>query len=560
MYEQSFQDILPAGNAIPLTPTEKEIGNVGDSEFHENVVKMNKQLLELTGGNRGRLFKVKATNLPEMYLGAFPDARERALSNCTCCKKFLHMYGDVVVVDETTGRVKSAIWFDGATGPYEKSFSTLKSAVESARLLEPFRPTTDELQDDKTVGYSTTKKQWIHFRLDLDKKMVLSSRNAGKEIGDVKTSHDVLSETVRRFKIETLRNALTLFENDAVFRAENFIEPLKWMIGFIEKLDQFKSTQGAYSNLIWNAAGTKPIGFTRLLNNVLQEFLADLENGVDTTYALTMHKSRLNPTKYQRPQSPAAAGQIAAAEKLIAELDLASALDRRPLRKDEVKYYWQAPAAVDAEQSAGVFGKLIPKGETRAPADGVKLIDVPNQKMTLAKFMDKILPEATKVELKTNISTGYITYLTAKDPDAKPIVRWDHPEERNPVSWFFLNTPTSPETVGLESGHFMNVTGLAKPPSYWGRGDSIEHPGMTFVLEDYAPRFQSGSCLFPEILIPQLHSIRATIEQHSKETRIDFEENGPCAGGFHYTNKHGDIMLRVTTKTSILSITIDRED
>lgn len=64
---------VPSNTVSVLTGAEKLAGNEQDIGFHNLVVKMNKQLIELTQNDRKRLFKVNAGSLPEVYLGAFID-------------------------------------------------------------------------------------------------------------------------------------------------------------------------------------------------------------------------------------------------------------------------------------------------------------------------------------------------------------------------------------------------------------------------------------------------------------------------------------------------------
>lgn len=486
---------------------------------------------------------------------------ERARNNCICCKKFLHAYGDLAVVDETTGLLKSAIWYDDAEGVYEKPLQALKAAVESSRIKEPYRVTGEELLDGSmSIGYTTAAKQWKHFNLEIPSNYVLDSRAAGSEVGVVKENYNVLLASIRRFSLQTLKNALVLFENDAAFRAENFTEPLRWIVGFIGHLETIKANKGAYANAIWLAASTKPIGFVRVLNNVLGEFLNDLEKGTDTTYALAKHKHKLDPLKYQRPTSPATEMNIARAEKLIKDLELETAMHRRPLRADEAKSFWRPTKVQKVEEPVGIFSKLLPKSKDTNAGHVKEPLSVPNQRMSMAKFIDKIIPVASKVELYLDKNSGYITYLTAVHADAKPIIRWDHPEERNPVSWFFHANSAHAGHFGLKNHQYVNVTGLANLPSSWCDQPEIARPSVTFLLEGFHPQANSSLGLFPEILIPELHSVRSTIEAFINSIDIDFNAFGPCAGGLHYTNVLGDIKVRATTEQGVLNITIDRLD
>ena len=105
---------------------------------------------------------------------------------------------------------------------------------------------------------------------------------------------------------------------------------------------------------------------------------------------------KCTPCNYQRPQAAPSVGNIAQAEKILAKLNAAGALERRFARLDELNLLWKPLRSnVAATKSAGIFAHLLPKAKASKALD----IQAAKQTLTWEKFQRTVLPHAQKIEL-----------------------------------------------------------------------------------------------------------------------------------------------------------------
>lgn len=89
---------------------QEHTGNQHDPEYEAYLGTINSRVKALiTSGHH--LFRTDADPdaMWEAYLGAFPEGAERQFHNCSCCRHFIHRYGDLVVLRED-GTVMTALW------------------------------------------------------------------------------------------------------------------------------------------------------------------------------------------------------------------------------------------------------------------------------------------------------------------------------------------------------------------------------------------------------------------------------------------------------------------
>jgi hypothetical protein len=269
--------------------------------------------------------------------------------------------------------------------------------------------------------------------------------------------------------------------------------------------------------------------------------LEDIAAGLSFEVAARRFAEKMHPLQYQRPQAAPSAGNIAAAEKLVEQFGIARSLERRFARLDELETVW-GPVAESAPAPGGVFGHIKPK-ESAPRASMV----APAQPITWVKFAATVLPEARRIELNVPTHGAFSALLTAVHPDAPPILQWDLPERRNPVSWYQYVGGSSARSWGLQPGTWAKVNAITLRPAMW-YGANFEHQGKSALLiVDGAKdsRTDQGNGLFPETLKAELRAVRSTIESFSKVATIHgAAEASACglivpAAVLRVTNQHG---------------------
>lgn len=201
--------------------------------------------------------------------------------------------------------------------------------------------------------------------------------------------------------------------------------------------------------LTWRAVATAPAGYCHPRSSMIGTLLDDIAAGMPYDDIAGRFKAKMHPLQYQRPQAAPKAGNIAQAEKVVAQLDAAGALARgsresRRFRRcgGQLRRAGRAAGAAD-----GVFSHLLPAA--KQPAG----VSIPPTTITWVKFRDTVLSQAERIECK--IVHGHNTYaalVTAADPNAPPILQWDREEQRNPFSWYLYHNGSPGSAWNLHEG------------------------------------------------------------------------------------------------------------
>jgi hypothetical protein len=203
-----------------------------------------------------------------------------------------------------------------------------------------------------------------------------------------------------------------------------------------------------------------------------------------------------------------------------------------------------------------VFGHLRPAAGTG------RSLDVAEQKLTWERFVRTALPDAVALEVFAPTRGNYCALVTAADPEAPPILQWDRPERRNPVSWYVYHGGSYATQWALAGEAWVPVTAVTLQPSMWG-DRPLSHQGRSAIAIIAGARDTrwegAGGGLFPEILRSELHGARATIEAYSKRATIaGFDQSTAC--GLRIGDS-SECVLRATTRIgSRFVYRIDRWD
>ena len=171
-----------------------------------------------------------------------------------------------------------------------------------------------------------------------------------------------------------------------------------------------------------------------------------------------------------------------------------------------------------------------------------------------------VLDGAKKCVCGEREQENFVAILTAEDPNAVPIIKWDSKSNRNPFNWYVYNGGSYPGQWGLRTG-FVEVTGVVMQPNLWQPGYESHGKAVFFILKGCKDSKANSLCLFPETLKSELHEVRATIEAYSKQHRPSgYEEASACGIKLQANSKWWDYDFRVTTDDSIRTYKLDRWD
>jgi len=493
-------------------------------------------------------FAVATANTPHLFTVAHPfgsptlydaflaglPAERRQHYDCRACRRFVDTYGGLVVIDKE-GVPRPALWAASDTPPF------FKRAVMN--LMRATIGKTDGIfyADEPTWGLPMNHQQltaiehgrtavvtWHHMHVVPRAGVVQPDRRptnvtAFQAMAEKKQDFETLSRALGDFNIETLKQAKALLESDALYRSEKVLGVATWLVELAEARAVAKARIFA-DNLTWLAVASAPAGFCHVRSTMIGTLLEDLAAGKPFEDVKRAFAAKMHPMQYQRPTAAPSAGNIAQAEKLVAQLRTSGSLVRRYARLDDVLPYalWKpAPPKTDlaagAKLASGVFGHLLPKKD-RGPVDSI----APPQVMTWVKFRTTVLPTAEAIEMFTpDFRAPFFSMVTALDPTSPPVLQWDLAECRNPVSWYFHLSGSIAEEFGLRRREYVPVEAVTLQPNQWS-GDGFAHQGdgAFFILRGCQDKQPANGGLFVECLKSEYHGVRATLEAHLRTSTI----------------------------------------
>ena len=183
-------------------------------------------------------------------------------------------------------------------------------------------------------------------------------------------------------------------------------------------------------------------------------------------------------------------------------------------------------------------------------------------------FLDlqPILPTAKTIEYFVPASQqSYMALVTAKNPEAPPIIQWDTAEYRNPVTWYFYVNGSLPSAWNLRSNTYCAVTAIVLQPSLWNHSEKFAHKGeKAFLILQNAndKEYVRGAGFFPESLKSEYHGIRSTMEAYAKNAVLEGKDDATACGiGLQKGGSWDLILLRITTGDNLqVKYQLDRWD
>jgi hypothetical protein len=548
--------VLSCGPAMSdLTASSTTQAPAINDPYDELLASVRARFKDLSQGPAGKpsLFTTKTPALFQVFLDAVP-AELRQSKTCSACRKFVERYGGVVLVDPA-GNSVPVLWDPESTPePYTAAIRALASAVSRA-------PIDGVFLSDKNVWGTPQTGTWEHLAVTPAEGIVYKPsavKTTAQVIAGKRHDHETLLRGLEDFPLEIVKQAHTLLTTEALYRSEACIGVAKWLLDLHEQRRSARNLP-ARASLTWLAVARAPAGFCHVRSSMIGTLLEDLAAGLPFAQIKTRFDAKMHPLQYQRPTAAPSAGNIAQAEKIVATLKTAGALERRFARLDDLQTLWIPKAPARAPEKKGVFGHL----KTSAPSAAE--VDVPPVTMTWDKFSRTVLPAAESIEFFVpTTSASYLGLVTAKHPEAPPIIQWDFEDRRNPVTWYMYVNGSAPTRWNLKPGVYHPVTAIALQPSMWHPTKSFAHQGakVLFILKDAKDReYSQGAGFFPEFLKSEYHEIRATMEAYAKSAVLEGKDEAEACGIGLQKGATWNHSFRVTSKGGVRVVyKLDRWD
>lgn len=512
-------------------------------------------------GNRF-LFTTDAADLFGSFLHYLPT--EKLIHTCSACRRFVETYGGLVYI-APDGTPYSVLW-DPKTVPafYRPAIEAVAGYVTRAKVTGVF------LSKDKTWGSPRTPVSgrhaesgaWTHLSVQRPAAHVFRhlTLTPGQAMAVKREDYTNVVRALDEFPPTLLESALRVLGSDDFNRAERFFAPVQWLLGLHWAGAGVRGRGMArfLANKRWRAVAEAPDGFCHPRSGVIGSLLEDLAQEGGAAFSFEDLRNRWNakthPLRFQRAQSAPAAGNIVRAEKLVEKMGIAASLNRRFARLEELELLWTPPppARPVPQNGDGVFGYLKARGALKPHP---RSLAVPPLTVTWEKFRRVVLPTAGRIEVQVPSIGSFMAMLTAADPDAPNIMKWD-----NPFNVYVYHEGSRASQWRLTPAAWANVTGICLRPNLWGENPQLHLGiGAMMILAGAADTGTgAGNALFPDNLRSELHGVRSTIEAYSKNAVIGgLDEASACGIGF---SSGLTSPIRVTVRGATTEYFIDRWD
>ena len=547
----------------------------------------------------GKLFRTDAVGLFGAFLAGLPEEApfiRRSTYNCWTCQKFVDDFGGLVRIGEG-GELVAALWSPDMPEFFHFAVRDMVRIIHRANIIGVFLSDCAVMGRLSCGGFNHMAVKTYRKNSSLKNPMAptyafisdsfYSPDPAKCRKVEAEKAEDFLSlcRALEEYSLETVQTAGQVLTSGHLYRSEKAKDRIDWLLGLKLGMMQTKNKK-LQNNMIWSAVAAAPAGWCHVKSSIVGSLLDDIKSGMSFVTIQNRWETKLDPTRYLRPQVAPDAGNIAQAEKLIEQMGCRRSFERRFARFDEIPEWIWMPrpmSMMDHGNEAlkmGMFSHISPKNKKDIPLASPP--NIPPTVMTWEKFAREILPGAKKIEYSSAARDHFSAIVTAENADAPPIIQWDREESRNPFSWYLYQNGSSPHqwfdplcTVG-GSTPFVAVHGICFQPSMWGHPPmkdmhmceswanhqkKMAHQGrgVFFILAGCRDQKHSqvGGALFPEIMKKEFHPIRATVEAFSRSARLGGYDDATACGVRLQANGGG---MAGTLKVDRLKYKIDRWD
>ena len=534
---QQVENVTHSAHVVAAKRQPGEYPEHGFQEFLDNFTVLARNVIADIAGDSSPVWTTKPEVVPEgfktpfdIYLETIAEVDEAAVPhyNCHCCRKFFDNAMYLVTIEEDGSLVPFIANAMAVTpGFFRNAGLKIREMVKELRVQGLFSTT------EKWLGIPKTG-EWTHFSVNWERMHYskLAADSVVKHGQMILAAEDTINMSLAEYSPELLNKTLDLLNTDEVFSKDTYTS-IQWYLELYGHLQGKKGRQRRHALLrqVYRAHH----GLWSLRNTVLGTLIDDIKAGVkELDDCKAAYGYKVDPRRYQRPVAGPSDGNIKLAEQLVAEHGLELSLQRKAANLEDVIHaaVWVPAGKVvkDDEKTVGVFDQLLStntKVEKNSHTGGF---------ISMMKLLNKLLPNANKLEVLVPWSGPFFQYVTAVHPDAPPILKWDSVLQRNPVNNYIRAQPGQRVARGwnLTQGKYVEVTAILSSPHTWftGQFDNETNMGAFLVLDgcrdinDPNP----GSALFPEDLVPVLYPVRKTIEAFSASQQLPGLTTSTAAG------------------------------
>lgn len=391
------------------------------------------------------------SGLPSDYQQAF---------NCSACHRFMKNFGNLTMVDATTGNLIPLFWNSEVQNDfYSKPVEKVTKLFNGSKVREAF------LVTEKTINTGSPEAGgFLHMSFSFPPNRLRAVEPQGFASATTIELAEMLDRVLRDNHVSTIHKAADLLLEDKLPYADKHKGAIRWLRDLI---DQGQLTNVAADvnrhNLLYLAAADSFLGcIHQLRSGTLSTLLQDIQLEMPFPTIESNWRALTDPISYMRPTAAPSAGNIAAAERLFSELGLSkNDLKRKYLVMNDLPQeilMWRSPNI--PKPSSGIFSHLTAKKFSPSST----LDDdpsIPPASLTFASFMNRIAPNANSIEYRLSTHPR-LEFMVTGLPGTNPLMQWHTPT--NLVSSYVYHVPRAAKEHNLKAG-WTNVSAIIPAPN-----------------------------------------------------------------------------------------------
>ena len=432
--------------------------------FKQLVVELHSQFALMSTGVSS-LFRVDVDVevLWDAYQSGFssednPIFRNKPEHECTCCKRFVRDFGDVVSIQN--GKIVSIWDFIPSEEGYVKSIENMAKLVKNKKIINKYVNDAKRVGTEANTDAHDTVIRWNHFFLDIPKEFIYKGSNSIESVqGEIKSIAGVFERGLKEITVDALDITIELIGQGSIYRGE---EKLSLVTQFKDIFTQYHKlkTEKAKSLFIWEKVTSVNTGVAKIKNDAIGTLLMNISEGMDLDMAVKQWEKVMAPENYKRVSAIYTPKMVEAAKDKLVELGLVKSLGRRFAVLDDVSsenmLFVNRDVKVEETDVFDVMAKNVNKdmSKTLNKVQDIKLED----------FIKDVLPGARSLEilLENRLQKNLVSLIAPKETNAPSLFKWN-----NPFSWAYagnLTDSTLKQNVKNAGG---NVEGIMRFSIQW---------------------------------------------------------------------------------------------
>jgi len=473
--------------------------------LQDNVANMLKQHSKLLVAD------VDSHVLWDMYLNNFPPGtneifRERREHDCGCCRHFLRLFGNVVVIEHNK---PVSIWrFETNDTTYQPVINALAACVESAPIRDVFiakEPKIGVKHSYETVN--NVVHTWDHFNVELPKSItVCSTKSEASLQAKYRDIKHVFERSLKEISQDAIDTVLDLIAGRTLYKGEEWKGALTQFLALHKEYHDL--SEDRKEGYCWSKSLKVGAAIGKIRNHSIGVLLSDLTKNVDPNKAVRRYESIVAPSNYKRPKAIFSKKMVEQAQQSITELGLLNSLGRRFATIDDITVNNILFANRDTlkQMNNGIFEELLQEAtSTHKQFDRVEKISIEN-------FIKDVIPRTSSIEvfLENRHEQNLVSLIAPEDSSSKTMFKWG-----NNYSWAYKGNMTDSmrERVKAAGG---NIKAILRYSIQWNEDGKnqddldahCEEPNGNHIwFENKGRRHPSTGMLDVDIIHPKRNQV-----------------------------------------------------